>query len=185
MTSNKKKYDLIIKNGSIIDGTGRRAYKADIAITNDKIAKIGCIDEDALKEIDAKEFIVTPGFVDIHTHYDGQAIWDSYLKPSSIHGVTTVVMGNCGVGFAPCNQNDREKLVELMEGVEDIPAPVMHEGLNWNWETFPEYLNVLEGNKRDIDVCTLIPHAALRVFVMGDRAINHEKATDEDMIKMR
>ena len=133
MTSNKKKYDLIIRNGSIIDGTGRRAYKADIAITNDKIAKIGCIDEEGLKEIDAKEFIVTPGFVDIHTHYDGQAIWDNYLKPSSIHGVTTVVMGNCGVGFAPCNQNDREKLVELMEGVEDIPSPVMHEGLNWNW----------------------------------------------------
>ncbi|MCH2679069.1 MAG: amidohydrolase family protein, partial [Alphaproteobacteria bacterium] len=185
MTSNKKKYDLIIRNGSIIDGTGRRAYKADIAITNDKIAKIGCIDEEALKEIDAKEFIVTPGFVDIHTHYDGQAIWDSYLKPSSIHGVTTVVMGNCGVGFAPCNQNDREKLVELMEGVEDIPSPVMHEGLNWNWETFPEYLNALEHNERDIDVCTLIPHAALRVFVMGDRAIKHEKATDEDMIKMR
>ena len=185
MTSNKKKYDLIIRNGSIIDGTGRRAYKADIAITNDKIAKIGCIYEEGLKEIDAKEFIVTPGFVDIHTHYDGQAIWDSYLKPSSIHGVTTVVMGNCGVGFAPCNQNDREKLVELMEGVEDIPSPVMHEGLNWNWETFPEYLNALEYNKRDIDVCTLIPHAALRVFVMGDRAIKHEKATDEDMIKMR
>tara|TARA_Y100001970_G_scaffold41961_1_gene52185 strand:+ start:2426 stop:4141 length:1716 start_codon:yes stop_codon:yes gene_type:complete len=185
MTINKKKYDLIIRNGSIIDGTGRRAYKADIAIKNDKIDKIGCIDEQGLKEIDAKEFIVTPGFVDIHTHYDGQAIWDSYLKPSSIHGVTTVVMGNCGVGFAPCNQNDREKLVELMEGVEDIPSPVMHEGLNWNWETFPEYLNALEHNKRDIDVCTLIPHAALRVFVMGDRAINHEKATDEDMIKMR
>ena len=185
MTSNKKKYDLIIRNGSIIDGTGRRAYKADIAIANDKIAEIGCIEEEGFKEIDAKEFIVTPGFVDIHTHYDGQAIWDSYLKPSSIHGVTTVVMGNCGVGFAPCNQNDREKLVELMEGVEDIPSPVMHEGLNWNWETFPEYLNALEYNKRDIDVCTLIPHAALRVFVMGDRAINHEKATDEDMIKMR
>ena len=185
MTCNKKKYDLIIRNGSIIDGTGRMAYKADIAITNDKIANIGCIDEKGLKEIDAKEFIVTPGFVDIHTHYDGQAIWDSYLKPSSIHGVTTVVMGNCGVGFAPCNQNDREKLVELMEGVEDIPSPVMHEGLNWNWETFPEYLNALERNERDIDVCTLIPHAALRVFVMGDRAIKHEKATDEDMIKMR
>ena len=159
MNSNKKKYDLIIRNGSIIDGTGRRAYKADIAITKDKIVKIGCIDDEGLKEIDAKEFIITPGFVDIHTHYDGQAIWDSYLKPSSIHGVTTVVMGNCGVGFAPCNQNDREKLVELMEGVEDIPSPVMHEGLNWNWETFPEYLNALEHNERDIDVCTLIPHA--------------------------
>ncbi len=185
MTHKKNKYDLIIRNGTIIDGTGRKSYKADIGIIDDKIAKIGCINEEAFNEIEANEFIVTPGFVDIHTHYDGQAIWDSYLKPSSIHGVTTVVMGNCGVGFAPCNKNDREKLVELMEGVEDIPSPVMHEGLSWDWETFPEYLDALDKNKRDIDVCTLIPHAALRVFVMGDRAINHEKATDADMKKMR
>ena len=185
MTFSKNKYDLIIRNGTIIDGTGEKSYKADIGIIDDKIHEIGFINEDAYKELDAKEFIVTPGFVDIHTHYDGQAIWDNYLKPSSIHGVTTVVMGNCGVGFAPCNENDREKLVELMEGVEDIPSPVMHQGLKWDWETFPEYLNALENNKRDIDVCTLIPHAALRVFVMGDRAINHEKAHNDDMIKMR
>ena len=185
MTNINNKYDLIIKNGTIIDGTGNKSYKADIGIVDGKISKIGVLNKDALKIVDANKLIVTPGFVDIHTHYDGQAIWDSYLKPSSIHGVTTVVMGNCGVGFAPCKSNDREKLVELMEGVEDIPSPVMHEGLNWNWETFPEYLDALEMNKRDIDVCTLIPHAALRVYVMGDRALAHEKATDDDMVKMR
>jgi N-acyl-D-aspartate/D-glutamate deacylase len=178
-------FDIIIRNGSIIDGTGRASYKADIAILGDKIVDIGVIKGHSKKEINAKNLIITPGFIDIHTHYDGQAVWDHYLKPSSLHGVTTVVMGNCGVGFAPCKKEDREKLVELMEGVEDIPSPVMHEGLKWDWETFPEYLDALDKNNRDIDVCALIPHAALRVFVMGQRAINHEMATEEDMIQMR
>ncbi|MBT4109984.1 MAG: amidohydrolase family protein [Pelagibacterales bacterium] len=178
-------FDIIIRNGSIIDGTGRDSYKADIAILGDKIVDIGVIKGASKKEINAKNLIITPGFIDIHTHYDGQSVWDNYLKPSSLHGVTTVIMGNCGVGFAPCKKDDREKLIELMEGVEDIPSPVMHEGLNWDWETFPEYLDALDKNNRDIDVCALIPHAALRVFVMGKRAINHERATEEDMIQMR
>ncbi len=178
-------FDLIIKNGTLVDGTGDKSKPGNIAIKNGIIAAIGDFSGNANEVIDATNLVVTPGFVDIHTHYDGQAIWDSQLKPSSIHGVTTVVMGNCGVGFAPCKPEDRLKLVELMEGVEDIPAPVMHEGLNWQWETFEEYVQALENNKLDIDICALLPHAALRVYVMGERAIKHEVATTEDMQIMR
>ena len=178
-------YDLLIKNGQIIDGTGKTSFLSDIGIKDGIIKKIGKINESAKKIIDAKNLVVSPGFVDIHTHYDGQAIWDSQLAPSSLHGVSTVVMGNCGVGFAPCKPQDREKLVELMEGVEDIPAPVMHEGLKWEWESFKEYLDALEKRDRDIDICTLLPHAALRVYVMGERAIKHERANKEDLKKMR
>ena len=178
-------FDLIIKNGTIVDGSGSKSKPGNIAIKNGIIAAIGNFSGKANEVIDATNLVVTPGFVDIHTHYDGQAIWDSQLKPSSIHGVTTVVMGNCGVGFAPCKPEDRVKLVELMEGVEDIPAPVMHEGLNWQWETFEEYIQALEKNKLDIDICALLPHAALRVYVMGERAIKHEVATKEDMQTMR
>lgn len=178
-------FDLIIRNGLLVDGTGNKSQKADIAVKDGLIAAIGHVDGKCHQQIDAKDLVVTPGFIDIHTHYDGQAIWDSQLKPSSIHGVTTVVMGNCGVGFAPCKPEDRVKLVELMEGVEDIPAPVMHEGLDWQWETFEEYIEALERNKLDIDVCALLPHAALRVYVMGQRAINHEAATVNDMNIMR
>ncbi|MDC1134261.1 amidohydrolase family protein [Alphaproteobacteria bacterium] len=178
-------YDLIIRNGTLVDGTGKESYVGDLAVKDGIIAAIGQFSGTADKEIDASNQVVSPGFVDIHTHYDGQAIWDSQLKPSSIHGVTTVVMGNCGVGFAPCKKEDRVKLVELMEGVEDIPAPVMHEGLDWQWETFKEYVEALEKNKLDIDVCALLPHAALRVYVMGQRAINHEIANDQDMATMR
>ena len=178
-------YDLIIRNGTLVDGTGKESYVGDLAVKDGIIAAIGQFSGKADKEIDASNQVVSPGFVDIHTHYDGQAIWDSQLKPSSIHGVTTVVMGNCGVGFAPCKKEDRVKLVELMEGVEDIPAPVMHEGLDWQWETFKEYVEALEKNKLDIDVCALLPHAALRVYVMGQRAINHEIANDQDMATMR
>ena len=178
-------FDLIINNGTLVDGTGSKSKIGNIAIKNGIIAAIGNFSGKANEVIDATNLVVTPGFVDIHTHYDGQAIWDSQLKPSSIHGVTTVVMGNCGVGFAPCKPEDRVKLVELMEGVEDIPAPVMHEGLNWQWETFEEYIQALEKNKLDIDVCALLPHAALRVYVMGERAIKHEVATIEDMQIMR
>ncbi len=178
-------FDLIIKNGTLVDGTGAKSKLGNIAIKNGIIVAIGDFSGKANEVIDANNLVVTPGFVDIHTHYDGQAIWDSQLKPSSIHGVTTVVMGNCGVGFAPCKPEDRVKLVELMEGVEDIPAPVMHEGLNWQWETFEEYIKALEKNKLDIDICALLPHAALRVYVMGERAIKHEVATKEDMQIMR
>ena len=178
-------HDLVIRNGQIVDGTGAKSFEGDIAICDGVIKEIGHVNGYGKEEIDAKGNVVTPGFVDIHTHYDGQAIWDKHLKPSSIHGVTTVVMGNCGVGFAPCRSDDREKLVELMEGVEDIPAPVMHEGLEWSWETFPEYLDALDSGQRDTDICALLPHAAVRVYVMGERAIRHEAATAEDMEQMR
>ena len=178
--------DLIIRGGTVIDGTGAAGRAADVALKGDRIVAIGDLKgETAAEEIDARGRIVTPGFVDIHTHYDGQAAWDSHMAPSAWHGVTTSVMGNCGVGFAPCKPADREKLVELMEGVEDIPGPVMHEGLNWQWESFPEYLGALEGRGRDMDLCALLPHAALRVFVMGDRAIRHEHATEDDIAAMR
>jgi len=185
LNRNISDFDLIIKNGTLVDGTGNKPELGDIALKDGFIAAVGKFQGKADKEIDAKNLIVSPGFVDIHTHYDGQAIWDSQLKPSSMHGVTTVVMGNCGVGFAPCKKEDRVKLVELMEGVEDIPAPVMHEGLDWQWETFEEYIQALEKNNLDIDVCALLPHAALRVYVMGQRAINHEVANDTDMLTMR
>jgi len=179
------RYDLVVRNGTIVDGTGRDAFTGDIAVDNGRIAAVGTIAGRGAEEVDAKDRIVTPGFVDIHTHYDGQAVWDRFTAPSAWHGVTTAVMGNCGVGFAPCHVHDREKLVRLMEGVEDIPAPVMHEGLNWQWESFAEYLATLDKRPRDIDLCTLLPHAALRVYVMGDRAIAHERATAEDIAAMR
>ena len=178
-------FDLVIRNGHILDGTGGPPQDADVAVKDGRIAHVGKVSQSGREEIDARGRLVTPGFVDIHTHYDGQAVWDSRMTPSAWHGVTTAVMGNCGVGFAPCRPADREKLVELMEGVEDIPAPVMHEGLNWQWETFPEYFAALNRRERDIDLCALLPHAALRVYVMGDRAIRHEKATAEDIGQMR
>ena len=178
-------FDLVIRNGLVVDGTGAEPREADVAVSGGRIAAIGKALQRGAEEIDAKGHIVTPGFVDIHTHYDGQAVWDNHMAPSAWHGVTTAVMGNCGVGFAPCRKADREKLVELMEGVEDIPAPVMHEGLNWQWETFAEYFAALGRRNRDIDLCALLPHAALRVYVMGDRAIRHEKATTADIAEMR
>ena len=178
-------FDLVIRNGHVLDGTGGPPQDADVAVKDGRIAHVGKVSQSGREEIDARGRLVTPGFVDIHTHYDGQAVWDSRMTPSAWHGVTTAVMGNCGVGFAPCRPADREKLVELMEGVEDIPAPVMHEGLNWQWETFPEYFAALNRRERDIDLCALLPHAALRVYVMGDRAIRHEKATADDIGQMR
>ena len=178
-------FDLVVRNGLVVDGTGAEPRVADVAVANGKIAAVGQIADRGAEEIDAKGRIVTPGFVDIHTHYDGQAVWDSHMAPSAWHGVTTAVMGNCGVGFAPCKPADREKLIELMEGVEDVPGPVMHEGLKWTWETFAEYFAALQGKKRDIDLCALLPHAAVRVYVMGDRAIRHEKATPADIAAMR
>ena len=178
-------YDLVIRGGTIIDGTGRPGTEGDVAIKDGKIAVVGVVSGKGAEEIDARGKMVTPGFVDIHTHYDAQAVWDSHLAPSAWHGVTTVVMGNCGVGFAPCKPADRQKLIELMEGVEDIPGAVMHEGLTWEWESFAEYLSALERKKRDVDVCALLPHAAVRVFVMGERAINLENANQADIAQMR
>src|SRR6202789_4106181 len=136
------------------------------------------------EEIDAKGQVVTPGFVDIHTHYDGQATWDERMQPSSWHGVTTVVMGNCGVGFAPCRPEDHDRLVRLMEGVEDIPFPVLTEGLPWNWESYPDYLNRLGERRFDVDIGSQLPHAALRVYVMGQRGVDREPATPDDIVRM-
>jgi N-acyl-D-aspartate/D-glutamate deacylase len=180
-----KRFDLVVRGGAIVDGTGTTPREGDVAVSKGRIAAIGRFEGHGTEEIDAKGRIVTPGFVDIHTHYDGQAVWDRHMAPSSWHGVTTAVMGNCGVGFAPCKPVDRDKLIELMEGVEDIPGPVMHEGLNWQWESFEEYVAALDRNRRDIDLCALLPHAAVRVYVMGERAIRHEAATEADVAAMR
>jgi N-acyl-D-aspartate/D-glutamate deacylase len=177
--------DLVIRGGTVMDGTGGAPIEADVGIAGNRIAAVGKIAQRGAEEIDAKGKLVTPGFVDIHTHYDAQAVWDDHLAPSSWHGVTTAVMGNCGVGFAPCKPGDRDKLIELMEGVEDIPGAVMHEGLKWEWESFAEYLSALERKKRDIDICALLPHAAVRVFVMGERAIGLENANQGDIAQMR
>ena len=178
-------YDLIIKNGLIYDGIGSEPFAADIAISDEKIVKIGSLDKEAKNTIDATGKIVTPGFVDIHTHYDGQVTWDPYLRPSTYHGVTTVVMGNCGVGFSPCKPDQRGWLIGLMEGVEDIPGTALHEGIDWEWESFPEYLNALEKKPLAIDVGTQIPHGAVRAYVMGERGINHEEATQEEIDEMK
>jgi N-acyl-D-amino-acid deacylase len=156
-------YDLVIRGGLIVDGSGGEPFAADIAVKDGLIAAVGIVDGTGDEEIDATGRLVTPGFVDIHTHYDGQAIWSDRLNPSSSHGVTTVVVGNCGVGFAPCRAADHELLIRVMEGVEDIPGVVMAEGLPWNWETFPEYLDALDAHPRDIDVAAYLPHSPLRV----------------------
>ncbi|HUJ03693.1 MAG TPA: amidohydrolase family protein [Rhizomicrobium sp.] len=178
-------YDLVIRGGNLADGTGAPLREADVAVKDGKIAAVGKVGGKGSEEIDAKGLLVTPGFVDIHTHYDGQATWDSRLQPSSWHGVTTAVMGNCGVGFAPVRREDRDRLVELMEGVEDIPGAALHEGLKWNWESFGEYLDALDARPRDMDICAQLPHGALRVYVMGERGANLEAATDSDIAQMR
>ncbi len=177
-------FDLVVRNGTVIDGTGSEPREADVAVKDGRIAAVGKIAGAGREEIDAKGLAVTPGFVDIHTHYDGQATWDDRFTPSSGHGVTTVLMGNCGVGFAPCRPQDRDTLIKVMEGVEDIPEIVMREGVPWNWQSFPDYLDALQARRCDIDFATQVPHAPLRVFVMGQRGVEREPATAADMAAM-
>ncbi len=178
-------YDVIIRNGTIVDGLGGEPFVGDVAIADGVIAAVGRVEGTAERELDATGLLVTPGFVDLHTHYDGQAIWSERLTPSSAHGVTTAVMGNCGVGFAPCRAEDHETLVDVMAGVEDIPGVVMVDGLPWTWETFPEFLDALDARRRDIDVAAFLPHSPLRVYVMGRRGVDREPATAEDLALMR
>lgn len=179
-----KDFDLIIKNGLVFDGLGSEPTQCDIAITDGVIQAIGRDLGQAEQCIDAAGLAVTPGFIDVHTHYDGHVTWENYLEPSSFHGVTTAVIGNCGVGFAPCKASDRDTLIKLMDGVEDIPYPVLSAGLPWTWESYPDYLQFLEGRQFDMDVAGYMPHAALRVFVMGERAANCEVATPADIDEM-
>jgi N-acyl-D-aspartate/D-glutamate deacylase len=175
---------LVIRGGTIIDGSGGAPFEADVAVSGGKITAIGRNLSKGTEEIDAKGKIVTPGFVDVHTHYDAQVTWTSSITPSSWNGVTTAVIGNCGVGFAPCRPEQRDMLIDLMEGVEDIPEPVLSAGLPWNWQSFPEYLDALDARQYDLDVVTQVPHAAVRVFVMGQRAADHEPATADDRRRM-
>ena len=175
---------LVIRNGTVIDGGGGEPFEADIRVVGGRIAEVGKVTARGDEEIDAKGRIVTPGFIDPHTHYDAQVTWGNHMNPSSWNGVTTVLIGNCGVGFAPCLPNQRDMLVKLMEGVEDIPEVVLTEGLPWNWQTFPEFLNALDARRYDLDVATQVPHAALRVYVMGERGANREDATEDDRQRM-
>jgi len=178
-------YDIIIRGGTVIDGTGAVPMVADVAISDGKIVEVAAtVVGEAREEINAHGRLVTPGFIDIHTHYDGQVSWDTLLEPSSAHGVTTVVVGNCGVGFAPVRPGKEEWLVQLMEGVEDIPGTALHEGINWEWETFPEYLDAIDKRRYAVDVAAYVPHGAVRGYVMGDRGARNEDATAEDLAEM-
>jgi N-acyl-D-amino-acid deacylase len=177
-------FDTIIRGGTLVDGSGGPRFTGDIGIADGRIAEVGGKLGAAHREIDASGAIVTPGWVDVHTHYDGQVTWDPYLSPSTDHGVTSVVMGNCGVGFAPVHRDKREWLISVMEGVEDIPGTVLAEGIDWQWESFPEYLDALERMPRALDVGAQIPHSALRTYVMGERGITHDEATPADIQAM-
>lgn len=177
--------DLIIRNGTIVDGTGAPGVVGDVEITDGVITAVGKVDGTAARELDAEGALVTPGFIDIHTHFDGQATWDPLMAPSSLHGVTTVAMGNCGVGFAPASPDRHDWLISLLEGVEDIPGTALAEGLTWDWETFPEYLDSLAAKPHALDVAAHLPHAALRTYVMGERGADHTEApTDDELTEM-
>ena len=177
-------HDLVIRGGIVVDGTGAARRTADVAVSGGRVTEVGRVDGRGGREIDADGAVVAPGFVDIHTHYDGQATWDSRLQPSAWHGVTSVVAGNCGVGFAPVVSAHHQRLIDLMEGIEDIPGTALHEGLPWTWESYEEYLDVLAGRQFDLDIGTQVPHAALRVHVMGERAVAGAAATDAEISRM-
>ncbi len=177
-------HDLLIRSGTIVDGSGKPAFTGDVAIDGGRIVAVGKVDGGARRTLHADGLLVTPGFVDVHTHYDGQATWDPLLTPSCWHGVTTAIMGNCGVGFAPMHVDQKDFLIEMMEGVEDIPGSVLAEGVDWGWESFPEYLDALESKPRIMDIGAQLPHAALRYYVMGERGAAREPATTEDMQRM-
>jgi N-acyl-D-aspartate/D-glutamate deacylase len=179
-------YDLIIRNATIVDGTGTPSFNGDVAISGGKIAKVGSVDGEAKREIDAQGKLLAPGWVDVHSHMDGQATWDPLCSPAANHGITTLIMGNCGVGFAPCASNDEahDRLIAVMEDVEDIPGSALHEGVKWNWESFPEYPYAVEAFPRAIDVGAQVPHCAVRTYVMGDRGRKNDVATAEDVSQM-
>src|SRR6476646_9169778 len=178
-------HDIVIRGGAIIDGTGKTAFAGDVAIEGDRIAAVGGKQGPARRDIDATGLLVTPGWVDLHTHYDGQALWYPLLAPSCWHGVTTVVLGNCGVGVAPVKKHHRQALMDLMEGVEEIPNPVLAAGLTWEWESFPDFMDALDRRERVIDIAAQAVHLPMRLYVMGDRAIRREPATADDMAQMR
>jgi N-acyl-D-amino-acid deacylase len=179
-------YDLLICNGKIVDGTGRPAYLGNVAIVDGRVAAVGDVSGEARRVIDADGLLVAPGWVDTHSHMDGQATWDPYCSPASNHGITTLVMGNCGVGFAPCKPDaaERQRMIEVMEDVEDIPGAALVEGITWEWESFPEYLDALDRMPRAIDIGAQVPHCAVRTYVMGERGVNNEPATEEDIAQM-
>jgi N-acyl-D-amino-acid deacylase len=177
--------DLVIRGGTVFDGSGGEPFEADVAVTDGRITAVGAFTGSGREEVDARGLMVTPGFVDVHTHYDGQLIWSEQLSPSSSHGVTTVATGNCGVGFAPCRPEDHARLIKLLEGVEDMPEVVLADGLTWDWESFPEFVQAVKRRRHDLDFALQLPHSALRMYVMGERAVDRAEATPEEIARMR